>query len=285
MDSATSRVANPVPRVPLGTQSVPAIEKALAILEMLAESGTGLTLPELVRRSKLPKSSVHCILITLQRQEYLHRNQTTGRYMFGRKLFSLANAAISGGQLREQALPHLYALMQCTRLTTHLAVLEADEAVLIAKVDGPGISRLATWIGKRMELHCTSLGKALISHMSEQRLEELLNKHSLPRHNENTLASVKRLREDLAKAARRGYAIDDEEDEIGHRCIGAPIFGPTWNVLAAISLAGSTTQITAENVDDLGERIKSAAAAISSAVTHSTLDVERTVPHSGQRGH
>src|SRR5437763_16635043 len=109
---AASSVSLAVPGVPAGTQSVPALEKAFSILEMLAVSGTGLTLPELVRRSKLPKSSVHCILITLQRQEYLYRNQSTGRYMFGLKLFSLANMAISGLQLREQALPHLYALMQ-----------------------------------------------------------------------------------------------------------------------------------------------------------------------------
>ena len=253
----------------MGTQSVPALEKAFSILEMLAESGTGLTLQELVRRSKLPKSSVHCILVTLQRQNYLHRNESTGRYMFGVKLFSLANMAISGLRLREQALPHLYALMQQTRLTTHMAILEENEAVLIAKVDGPGMFRAATWIGKRMELHCTGLGKALIAHVPEPRLEELLHKHSLPRHNENTLASVRRLREDLAKAAKRGYAVDDEEDEIGARCIGAPVLGEDGSVLAAISIAGTTSQITGENEHELARPLKHAAAAISATLASS----------------
>src|ERR1700678_2916834 len=83
-----------LPRVPLATQSVPALEKTLSILEMLGNSRAGLSLPEIVKRSSLPKSSVHCILVTLQRQNYLYRNEATGRYMFGMKLFSLANMAL-----------------------------------------------------------------------------------------------------------------------------------------------------------------------------------------------
>jgi len=90
-----------------------------------------------------------------------------------------------------------------------MAILEGHEAVLIAKVDPPGGFRLATWIGKRMELHCTGLGKALISHMSEQELDRLLKDRGLSRHNENTLGSVRKLREDLARTVKRGYTIDD----------------------------------------------------------------------------
>lgn len=235
---------------------------------MLAHSRAGLSLQEIVRRSGLPKSSVHCILVTLQRQEYLYRNRNTGRYMFSLKLFSLANTALGGLQLREQALPHLYALMQQTRLTAHMAILEQNEAVLIAKVDGPSIFRLATWLGKRMELHCTGLGKALLAHLPEQRLDELLRQHSLARHNENTLASLKRVREDLAQVVKRGYAIDDEEDEIGLRCIGAPVFDRTGAVIAAISIAGTTTQINGDNVSDLAKCVKRSAIGISRTVGH-----------------
>jgi DNA-binding IclR family transcriptional regulator len=252
-----------LPRVPLATQSVPALEKTLSILEMLANSRAGLSLPEIVKRSSLPKSSVHCILVTLQRQNYLYRNEATGRYMFGMKLFSLANMALSGLQLREQAAPFLYSLMQQTKLTTHLAILEQGEAVLIRKIEAPGVCRLATWIGKRMEVHCTGLGKALIANHSEQRLNDLLKERGLPRHNENTISSVKRLKDDLAQALKRGYAVDDEEDEIGLRCIGVPVFDHNNAVIAAISIAGTTSQITGENVGNLAQKVKEAAASIS----------------------
>ena len=140
------------------------LNKALFILEMLASSRAGLSLPDIVKRTGLPKSSVHCILVTLQRQEYLYRNEITGRYMFGLKLFSLANMAVSGLKLREQAAPYLYSLMQQTRMTAHMAILEQSEAILIAKVEGPGAGRQATWFGKRMEIHCTGLGKAIIAY-------------------------------------------------------------------------------------------------------------------------
>jgi DNA-binding IclR family transcriptional regulator len=263
VDRAKTTSASARLRVPLATQSVPALHKTISILEMLASSRAGLSLPEIVKKSGFPKSSIHCILVTLQRENYLYRNEATGRYMFGMKLFSLANMALSGLQLREQAAPFLYALMQQTKLTTHMAILEQSEAVLIMKIDAPGVCRLATWIGKRMEVHCTGLGKALIANLPEQRLNDLLKDRGLPRHNENTIASVKRLKDDLAQAVKRGYAIDDEEDEIGLRCIGVPVFDHTDSVSAAISIAGTTSQITGENVNDLAQKVKEGAASIS----------------------
>ena len=257
------------PCIPAATQSVPSLDKALSILEMIASSHSGLSLPDLVKKSGLPKSSVHCILVTMQRREYLHRNENTGRYMFGLKLFSLGNMALSGLQLREQAEPCLFALMQQTRLTTHMAILEQDEAVLIAKVSGPSIFSLATWIGKRMDVHCTALGKALIAHLPGSKLDRLLRKRSLPRHNENTIASSKCLKEHLANIVRLGYALDDEEDEIGLRCIGAPVFNHAGGVIAAISVSGTTAQITEDNASRFAQRVKDTAAAISHVVGHS----------------
>ncbi|MEX2263384.1 MAG: IclR family transcriptional regulator [Bryobacteraceae bacterium] len=200
-----------------GKASVPAIERAFVILELLAHSRAGLTLRDVVRATSLPKSSVYCILTTLQRHGYLHRNERTSRYLFGLKLFSLANSALSGLPLREQAEPFLRSLMMQTRLTVHMGIKEREEVVLVAKTEPPGISRLATWIGKRMEVHCTALGKALLAFLPEEEVDRVLQAHNLPRHNENTISSVRRLKEDLARVRTRGYAIDDEEDEIGLR--------------------------------------------------------------------
>src|SRR3954451_11629396 len=141
-----TREQSPAP----ATQSVPALEKALVILQLLATSRSGLSLQEIVQKTGLARSSVHCILVTLQRQDFLYRNESTSRYMFGLKLFSLANMALSGLKLKDQAAPFLYSLMHQTQLTVHLAILERNEALLVAKVDAPGIVRLATWLGKRM---------------------------------------------------------------------------------------------------------------------------------------
>lgn len=254
--------------VAIRTQSVRSLERGLTLLELLANSKTGLSLPELVQKTELPKSSIHCLLITLERRGYLHRNVRTGRYMFGLQLFSLANMAVSGLKLHDEAAPFLRSLVKETGLTAHMAILERREAVLVSKFEPLGIFRLATWIGKRMDLHCTSLGKALLAYLPPQEVDEIVRVHGLPRHNDNTLCSRKRLREDLARTVERGYALDDEEDELGLRCLGAAVFGPDHQIVASISIAGTTAQITPANIRKLGEHVKQTAAMISETFGH-----------------
>src|ERR1041385_141614 len=102
---------------PMKTPSVPALERGLAVLELLASSRSGLTLPEISKELQLPKSSVHCLLVTLERHRYLHRNERTSRYMFGSRLYSLGNMSLSGLQVRQVAAPHMHTLTERTGLT------------------------------------------------------------------------------------------------------------------------------------------------------------------------
>jgi DNA-binding IclR family transcriptional regulator len=247
---------------PMKTPSVPALERALAILELIAGSKAGLTLPEIAKELGLPKSSVHCLLITLERRQYLHRNDRTSRYLFGSKLFSVGNRSLNGLQLRQVATRHMQALTQNSGLETHLAVLERFEAVLMEKVEPAGASKLATWLGKRMDLHCTSVGKALIARLPDEEFTRLMRETGMPRHNDNTIRSLRKLKEDLARSRQIGYYIDDEEDEIGYRCIGAPIFDETGQTLAAISISGSTTQVREDNSMALAKEVMRTADAI-----------------------
>lgn len=250
------------------TQSVRSLERGLTLMELLANSKVGLSLPELVQKTGLPKSSIHCLLVTLERRGYLHRNIRTGRYVFGLQLFSLANMAISGLKLHDEAAPFLRSLVRDTELTVHMAILEHREAVIVSKLEPPGIFRLATWIGKRMDLHCTGLGKALMAYLPQEEVERIMVEHRLPRHNDNTLCSRKRLKDELARTAHRGYSIDDEEDELGLRCIGAPVFGPDNRAIASISISGTTYQVTPSNLRKLAEQVKKTAEAISQALGH-----------------
>lgn len=247
----------------LKTRSVPALDRALNALELLAGSRHGLTLPELSSALRVPKSSAHSLLLTLERRGYLHRNQKTNRYLFGLQLFSLANMALAGIELREKAAPFLRALMSRTRLTAHLAVLDHHEAVLVDKAEPPGVYKLATWLGKRMELHCTGVGKAMLAHFTDEELEQVIRLRGLPRHNDNTIASSKRLRDELAKIRRAGYSIDDEEDEIGYRCIGAAVFDGAGKVIGGVSVSGDIEHVVADRVGVIAEQVKQCAASVS----------------------
>jgi DNA-binding IclR family transcriptional regulator len=259
------------------TQSVPAADRILTILELVAQSKRGLRLAEVAEQAKMPRSSAHCLLLTLERRGYLHRHEKSGRYMFGLKLFSLASYAINGLEVRELAAPHLAALMQQTGMTVHMAILEQHEPVLVSKVDAPGIFRLATWTGKRMDFHCTGVGKAIAAFLPEGRLDELIQVRGLPRHNENTIVSGRKLKQQLQQVRTCGYALDDEEEEIGLRCIGVPVFDHEGRVVAAVSVSGTVSQIHAENVDKLAERAKAAAASISFALGYCAAEVRLSV--------
>lgn len=251
------------------TRTVPALYKALSILELLTDSRTGLTLSELVEQSNMAKSSAHYLLVTLERCGYVRRSDRNGRYMLGVKLFSMANSAVGSLSLRQHTAPYLSGLRMRTCLTVHMAIFERNEAVLVAKQETQRGARLASWIGKRMDMHCTGIGKAILAFLSEAEIDSIIGKHGLARHNENTIATVRRLREELDRVVKLGYAIDNEEDELGVRCIGVPIFGPGGRPLAAISLAGSTHEITLEDVSRLSNELLNASASIGRALVES----------------
>lgn len=248
------------------TRTVPSLDKALCILELLAQSRAGLTLPDLVDQSGLAKSSVHYLLVTLERRGYVHRNSRAGRYLLGTKLFSLTNSALRGLGLRQKSAPLLAALRLKTGLTVHLGILEANEAILIAKHEGQSSPRLATWLGKRMEMHCTGLGKALLAFLSPGEIDSIIRTHGLGRHNENTIYNPKRFFEELKRIVRLGYALDDEEDELGMRCIGVPVFDGNGRPVAAISIAGSISEITPDNIASLVADLKRTSARITNSV-------------------
>lgn len=262
----------------LKTPSVPTVERTLAILELLAGTGRGLALAELARQMSLPKSSAHCLLLTLERGGYVYRKERTGRYVLGLKLFGLANMALSGLKMREQATPFLRALVQRTHLTAHMAILEQGEIILVERIEAPESFPLATWIGKRMDMHCTALGKVLAASLGEEELDKLVRRRPLLRHNDNTIVSPRKLKEELARVRQLGFAVDDEEEEIGERCIGVPVLDGNGRTLAAISITGSTSQITGDNITQYTEHVKRTAADIS-AIQEGVSSERRTVQH------
>lgn len=238
------------------------------MLELLGQAGRGLSLSEVSRRLDLPKSTAHGLLRTLTGLGYVACSETTGRYFVHLKLVELGNLALRGLRLHEQTSSLLRALTEATRLTVHLAILDRDDVVLIEKLQLAGAPRVTTWVGRRMEVHCTGLGKAILAHLPEARFQRLVQEHGLPRHNENTITSVRRMRLERERTRAQGFAFDDEEDELGFRCVAAPIFDGR-DVVAAVSLAGTTEEITPERVGRLAAKVRETAAAVSSLLERS----------------
>ena len=250
----------------LNSCGVPSVDRAVRIFELLAHSQRGLSLSEISRNLALPKSSVYLVLTTLEKNGYLQKNIQTGRYCFGLKLISLSRNALENLDLRQVARPFLQKVAQETKLTVHMAILERGEAVIIDRIEAPGIVKLATWIGRRLDVNCTGVGKALIAFIPEELFDRQFTAKALTKHNERSIVSIPGLKKELLQVRKLGYALDDEEDEIGLRCIGAPIFDDSREVVAALSVAGTVTQIPMERVSELGNKVKQAADAISSSL-------------------
>ena len=240
-----------------------AVERALAILERVAQNRDGLTNADISRRVGMPKSSASYILRTLERRGYLRRQAQTGRYRLGLKVLSLGRDVLAGFEIGEVALPILRALVERTQLTVHLAILDHGEAVYIEKVDAPGFIKMDTWVGRRMDLHSTSVGKSLVAHLPAPEVESLFRERGLRKRTAKTITSLPRLVKELEKVRAQGYAVDDEENNLGARCVGAPVMGPDRQVQAAVGVSGTTGQVNRETLARIAELVQEAARKIS----------------------
>lgn len=243
--------------------AVPSIVRAMNVLEFLARSKHGASVSEISRDLALPKSSTYLILTTLEENGYLQRNVQTGKYYFGLKLVALGRKVLEHLDLREVARPFLGALMRRTGIIVHLAVLEGNEAVIIDRVEPPGLSAGADWVGRRLDINCTGVGKALVAYLSDDQFGQIITVKHFARHNDNTIVTIRDLKKELARVREQGYALDDEEDEIGLRCIGAPVFDGRQRVVAAISLAATTEQMPIDRVRTLTAALRQTALDIS----------------------
>jgi DNA-binding IclR family transcriptional regulator len=247
-----------------------AVERALAILEAVSQREAGLTNSEISRKLEIPKSSASYILRALEARGYLRRERGTGKYHLGLKVLSLARGVGGEADLKQAALPVLKRLVERTGLTAHLAVLDQAEAVYVEKVESPGFIQMDTRVGKRMELHSTGVGKSLIAHLPAADVEALIKGRSLKRKTPKTIVSHAGLLKELEKVRERGYAIDDEENSLGARCLAAPVFDGFGKVIAAVGVSGTIAQIDRASIRRTVERVREAAREISKQIGHSS---------------
>jgi len=242
------------------------VERAFAVLEMLDGSRRGWNISEMSRKLRIPKSSAHVIVLTLERLGYIKRDSGSRRYQLGLKIYGLGRGLMKNLALPELALPHLKWLVEQTRLTAHLAILERNHAVFIQKVDSPGMIKFDTYVGKRADLHCTGVGKVLLAYASQEIAQEILSVESFPRYTNLTITSPANLKKELSLVRKKGYSVDDEEEELGVRCVGVPVLNRSGESVGAVSVTGTVSQVRRDRLDELAEIVKQAAAKVSGAL-------------------
>jgi DNA-binding IclR family transcriptional regulator len=213
----------------------------------MAKSAQGISVKELSAKVGLPKGTTHRLLTSLAYFGYVRQASESKNYFLGFKLVELGNLLLDHLDLRAQARPFLMSLCQRTSETVHLVILDQNEALYIDKVvsdENPAGLQMVSKIGRRVPAHCSAVGKVLLAQLSEQELQVLINEKGLQNRTENTITNTKKLMHHLKVICRQGYAVDDEENESGIRCVGAPIFNQRGKAIAAISISGPTVRIT-----------------------------------------
>lgn len=244
---------------------VQSVDRALTILNILQQSEEPLGVTEIGAQMGLHKSSVYRTLNTLARRGYVQQDPRTERYALGLKLVELGTTVLERLELRELARPHLKRLMEASREVAHLVILQDGKAVYIEKVEYPGPVKMASRIGARNPLHCTAVGKAILAFLPEKSVDAIIAK-GLKQRTPSTITDPVKLREELEHIRNCGYACDLEENEPGIRCVAAPIFDHTGQVLAACSVSGLAMTMTESKIDECSKLVRQAGMKISAAL-------------------
>ncbi len=242
---------------------VQTIERVSRILEMVGQNSQGMSIRDLSSGLKLPKGTIHRLLSSLSYFGYIRQDPETKSYFLGLKLMELNALLDSQLDLRKVAEPILRELAEKIKQTAHMVILDRNEVVYIEKIETQqpaGGLKMASRVGSRNPVHSSAVGKVLLSYASEEVREDFLRDKGLPRRTANTIIEPGAFRDHLSTVRDQGYAIDDEENEQGIRCLGAPIFDGKGRVLAAISVSGPVFQMTKKFVQDVVRREVMAAA-------------------------
>jgi IclR family transcriptional regulator, acetate operon repressor len=235
---------------------VQSLDRALNLLELLADAGGSLRLAELEAASGLPLPTIHRLIKSLEHNGYV-RQEPSKRYALGPRLIRLGETA--GRALGSFAgRQHLAELAAGIGETANMAVLEGDAVVYVAHVPSEHSMRMFTEVGRRVHAHCTGVGKAVLAQLRDDQVLALLRRTGMPAKTPRTHTDPHALLSELGEVREQGWAVDDNEQEIGVRCVAVPLTGAP--ALAAISVSGPSGRITMGRITEIVPVLQQAAA-------------------------
>lgn len=241
------------------------LDRAMGLLAALAEAD-GLTLTDLAGRAGLPMSTAYRLLLTLQRRGLAEFEAGAQLWFVGVETFRIGSAFLRRRKLVDRARDAMQALVAETGETANLAVAEEDGVVFVSQVETHETIRAFFRPGTRALFHASGIGKAILAHRAAEQVAASLTRSGLPRFTDFTLTTMGALAADLATVRARGFAIDDEERNLGMRCVGAAIFNEFAEAVAGLSISGPSVRLTPDAVARFGPRVRDAAARVTHAI-------------------
>lgn len=252
------------------------LHKAFRLLELFNnEEVEELSAPEITERLRYTQPTVFRLISNLEDEGYLEKNIETGKYRLGMRLFFLGSRVKPFHFLKNAARPLLIKLNRQTGETVHLAVLHKHEVLYLDKIHSSHTVRVViSRVGKKLPAHCSGVGKVLLAHSSMEEVKEAVEDSGLPAFTANTITTWNRLKEELEKIRQQGFAIDNEEIEIGLKCVAAPVF-VNDQVVAALSVSIPKDRFDQAGVD-LPQAVMNTAKELSAVLTESSINAKRS---------
>jgi IclR family transcriptional regulator, KDG regulon repressor len=250
---------------PAAPRLVPALARALDILEAVRDAASPPAIPEIVARLGLPRSTVHDLVTTLAARGYLQpADGRPHRFVLGLRVWELGGTYAASLDLPREALQAARAVSDACGETVHVAVIDHTQVVYIAKVDGSYAVRMVSAVGRRLPAHCTAVGKMLLSALSDEELAARYGRgRTLPAMTPNSFTSLARLRRELAAIRLRELAFDDCESNLDVRCVAAPVYDRDGTMVAAMSASVPVSRMGARRQQTLARLIREGAQALS----------------------
>lgn len=260
-------------KAPLANQST---EKALAILELLAQSPEPVRLRDLSLALSINASTALRFLTTFQNCGYVDQEPDTQRYYLTYKICRLANQVSSHTQLPSITHPYLQRLSEQFEEVLCVSVERDMTMVYVDVASGPEQTLMSLQrVGNTSPMHCTGNGKLLLLNYGPEQLDEMIRRKGLARYTPNTITTREGLERELERIRREGFAYDNEECEIGVRCLACPIYDHTGKVAAGMSVTGPASRMTDEKLERIRGRLAEAARKISQAFGYLSSDFNK----------
>jgi IclR family KDG regulon transcriptional repressor len=252
------------------------LNRALDILDALSRAGQPMSVAKLSHVLDMHPSTAYRLLKTLGERGFVIRDAATSRFSLGLRLVELASAVRYEPSLIKSSRPILAALVKDSGETANLVVPHKDGAIYVDQVQCDAVVRGFTRIGARAPLHCAAVGKVLLANSSPEDIRQYVESTGLPAYTSHTITNPYALAEHLERVKAQGFAVDDEEREVGTSCIAAPVRDNSGKVIAAISISGPSGRLREDRLCSLASRVKKAAAEISSSMGFIGVDEDKT---------
>lgn len=239
-----------------GVQSV---DRALSILETLAEDDEGYRLSDLAIRTGLSASTVHRLLATLESRRFVQFDRAESKWHVGVRSFTVGASFARRRNFSTQAIPYLRKLRDLTRETANLAVVDDEFIIVLTRMESREIMRSLTQVGGRVPMVTSGVGKAVLATYSDEDVGAVIRHHGMPRLTEKSIVRPSDLFRELEKIRKQGFALDDEEACMGLRCIAAVVYNDCAEPLAAISVSGMTSRLTDDRLPEIGQIVREVA--------------------------